>query len=269
MPLNADVSLQRKVLLLLEHLSHRDNLSTVCRLAQRACHTLRQQHDQQHQGLLPLGGSSRCSSPEHKQQQQQQEEAACVLIHSAAAADLADRNLAPHTTLTSSSDPLLKAQQQLRDACDSARKLSTFVRPVKSAGGSSLSGSGKVGGSATAAADAAAGLAGSTLRLLKLLSLPVLDMSSLTVGGMINKGAFSEVFSGTVSGCNLIFHIVLLLLYIICYYGERRKGSDRTAPAVVPESTTPFLQCCKSVASRPQVSVQLISMPWACRQQPA
>jgi hypothetical protein len=195
MPLHADVSLQRKVLLLLEHLSHRDNLSTVCHLAQRACDTLRQQQDQQHQGLLPLDGSSRCSS----QEQQQQQDASCVRIHSAAPG-LADRSLAPDVTLTSSNDAVFeKTQRQLRKACDTLRESSTFVRPVKSAGGSSMSGSSKVGSSATAAADAAAGLAGSTLRLLKLLSLPVLDMSSLTVGGMINKGAFSEVFSGTVS----------------------------------------------------------------------
>lgn len=196
MPLHADVSLQRKVLLLLEHLSHRDNLSTVCHLAQRACDTLRQQQDQQHQGLLPLDGSSRCSSQE---QQQQQQDASCVRVHSAAPG-LADRSLAPDVILTSSSDAVFgKTQRQLRKACDTLRESSTFVRPVKSAGGSSMSGNSKVGSSATAAAGAAAGLAGSTLRLLKLLSLPVLDMSSLTVGGMINKGAFSEVFSGTVS----------------------------------------------------------------------
>lgn len=39
----------------------------------------------------------------------------------------------------------------------------------------------------------------SSLRLLKLLCAPVLDMRRLDVGGMINKGAFSEIMAGMVS----------------------------------------------------------------------
>lgn len=89
--------------------------------------------------------------------------------------------------------------QRLRDACTAVRDSSTFIRPSYSGGGSSTSGSSGLGHSSTAAADAAAGLAGSTLRLLKLLCLPVLDLSRLNVGSMISKGAFSEVLSGTVS----------------------------------------------------------------------
>lgn len=63
-------------------------------------------------------------------------------------------------------------------------------------------GSGWFSDSATAAVSAAAGLGTCTLRLLKLLSSGMLDPSQLQMGGIIQKGAFSEVHAGTVSaGC--------------------------------------------------------------------
>lgn len=44
-----------------------------------------------------------------------------------------------------------------------------------------------------------AGLGTCTLRLLKLLSRGMLNSTQLQLGAMIQKGAFSEIFAGTVS----------------------------------------------------------------------
>lgn len=181
------------MLLLLEHLSHSDNLEVTCCLAQRACNTLRQ-HQQQQQCRCPLplsGGSSSSSSSGQGLWQQQQPVQTCGLTLD----DASDMDGLAVCSSSGSRHAVTTAQQQLRSACSAVWHPSTLLRTANSVGGGSRMGS----SAATAAADAAAGLAGSTLRLLKLLSLPVLDMSSLTVGGMINKGAFSEVFSGTVS----------------------------------------------------------------------
>lgn len=187
----SDVSLQRKVLLLLEHLSHSDNLDMTCCLAERACNTLLQQQE-----LcacpLPLSGSSSSSGRQMLWQQQQPGQTLELT-------DNGPSDMAKVAAGSSSNNrhPITAAQQRLRSACHVVWHPNMFLRPANSAGVSSSCSSKMC--SNTATADAAAGLAGSTLRLLKLLSLPVLDTNSLTVGGMINKGAFSEVFSGTVS----------------------------------------------------------------------
>lgn len=187
----ADTSLQRKVLLLLEHLSDAANLGMTCCLAQRACTAL-QQRRQQQQHPLPL-----CSPSNSSTDQQPQQELICVAaepgVYQCTVTGVHNSTL----SISSSSSSSDAAIQRLRDACTAVRDSSTFIRPSYSGGGTS--GTSGLGHSSTAAADAAAGLAGSTLRLLKLLCLPVLDLSRLHVGSMISKGAFSEVLSGTVS----------------------------------------------------------------------
>lgn len=179
----ADTSLQRKVLLLLEHMSHSANLPMACRLAHRACSTLRQ-HKHQQQHPLPIYGSTSTSTqqvPHESTGCGGEGPLACVQQPGSSTAATA----APHS-------------KQLQQACSALRESTLFIRTSSSSGGSSGSGSSAALSSMTAA-DAAAGLAGSTLRLLKLLSLHALDLSGLTSGSMINKGAFSEVLSGTVS----------------------------------------------------------------------
>lgn len=86
-------------------------------------------------------------------------------------------------------------RQQLQQACGAVLDNSMLGKGQYSGGGSN-----SLGSSTLTAAQAEAGLAASTLRLLKLLSLQVLDLRRVAVGGMISKGAFSEIFSGTV-GC--------------------------------------------------------------------
>lgn len=189
----ADTSLQRKVLLLLEHLSHSANLSMTCRLAQRACSAIQQRRRQQ-QHPLPICAPTSIASSE--QQPHQHGQAPCEAATGSSAGLGAQEPLA----LGSSSTSQPAEQRHLREACRVVRDSSTFIRPSWSGGGSSSSSATSgLGNSVTSSADAAAGLAGSTLRLLKLLSLPVLDLSAFNVGSMINKGAFSEVLAATVS----------------------------------------------------------------------
>jgi hypothetical protein len=151
----ADISLQRKVLLLLEHLSHPDNLDAVLALAQRSRAALREQQ-RQHQCPLPL---RECSHGLLDGQQQ---------VNSVRSL----RALCERVQVDSSRLGHCWAQESMHNCSKGLRN---------------------------AAAAAAAGLADGTLRLLKLMCLHVLDPSSLDVGGMINKGAFSEVLEGTVS----------------------------------------------------------------------
>lgn len=150
----ADISLQRKVLLLLEHLSHPANLDAALALAQRARAALREQQ-RQHQCPLPL---RECSEVLLDGPQQD------APVRSL-------RAVCDRTQGDSSRVGQLLAQESMHTCSKGLRN----------------------------AATAAAGLADGTLRLLKLMCLHVLDPSSLTVGGMINKGAFSEVLEGTVS----------------------------------------------------------------------
>lgn len=178
-----DTSLQRKVLLLLEHLSHPANLDMTCAMAQRACSTLQEQQ-RRRQNPLPL-----CSNSLQPTAHQQ---LACSQLGAAGTALAASGR-----SQDSSSDP--GKQRQLQEACRAVWDDGTPARLPAGGGRGPASSAGSA-----AAADAAAGLAASSLRLLKLLCLPVLDVSSLVVGGMINKGAFSEVLAGTVSdrgGC--------------------------------------------------------------------
>jgi len=51
---------------------------------------------------------------------------------------------------------------------------------------------------------ATAGLARTTLMLLKLLSSTIFDASSLKFGGVIKNGAFSEVHAATVRNCVML-----------------------------------------------------------------
>jgi hypothetical protein len=173
-----DISLQRKVLLLLEHLSHPANLDMTCAMAQRASSILQEQR--RRQSPLPL-----CSNGLQPTVQQQ---LACSQLGAAGPAVAASG-----LSQDSSSETPAK-QRQLQEACRAVWDDGSPAHPPAGSGRGPVSSAG-----CAAAADAAAGLAASSLRLLKLLCLPVLDVSSLVVGGMINKGAFSEVMAGTVS----------------------------------------------------------------------
>jgi hypothetical protein len=155
-------------MLLMEHLSHLANMDMTLTLAQRA-HTALQQR---HQAPLPINAALSPCDPQQQQQQQFRSSSATAQQGTCADPD---------------------AVQRLRSLCASVWDSSTCVRLGASAGGGSSS------SSAGSAADAAAGLASGTLRLLKLLCLPVLDAGRLSVGGMMNKGAFSEVMAGKVS----------------------------------------------------------------------
>lgn len=173
----ADISLQRKVLLLLEHLSHPTNLDATLALAQRARAALREQQRQQ-QCPLPL---RECSQGLLDGQQQQSAESC------AAAGVWAQGGSSRDATVRS-----------LRALCERAQGDSSVSGQVSAQEGIHNSSKGLRN-----AATAAAGLATGSLRLLKLLCLHLLDPSSLTIGGMINKGAFSEVLEGTVSTAHM------------------------------------------------------------------
>lgn len=162
-------------MLLMEHLSHSANLDMTLTLAQRAVAALQQTH----QAPLPIS-SEACSCDQQQQQ---------LVTQAAALPQQQQRGAGSSALACADADACV---QMLRTLCASVWDSSSCVGQGASAGGSSSC-------SAGSAAAAAAGLAGGTLRLLKLLCLPVLDPARLSIGGMINKGAFSEVMEGKVS----------------------------------------------------------------------